>query len=150
MLVWNNRWCWIFLLHKTRLQISSEGTSRFCGRSLTLVFLVDIVFHGIGHSYIIHLKKGDNSCWFIKRSMFDNLFCFQENIFFESWKKYCYLLSKHICLHANRYVHWLNEGVKIQYLWWMLNNIHCIPDELNTPKNMFTFFDFSCLYKLQM
>ena len=34
--VWNKRWCYMCLLHKTRLQISSEGTSRVCGRSLTL------------------------------------------------------------------------------------------------------------------
>ena len=63
MSVWNNRWCSICLFHKTRLQICSEGTSRVCGRSLTLAsrcFLFScilVMFQGTCSSVFVFLKS---------------------------------------------------------------------------------------------
>ena len=52
-------------------------------------------------------------------------------------------LKWEINLFARTWLCSLSEWVKIQYLWWMLNNIYCVPGEKKPPQNMFIFIYMS-------
>ena len=62
--VWNNRWCYICLLHKIGLQISSERTSRVCGRSLTLAskcFLLIFIDAALINNFVFFSRKSESA-----------------------------------------------------------------------------------------
>ena len=61
--VWNNKWCWICLLHKTRLQISCEGLWPFFD-ACVIVFHVIVFYNFFVSSWIFLMCPISESKYF--------------------------------------------------------------------------------------